>query len=796
MGIAIVLFVVIGIIGYFIEKEKAEESKKNTLAAHKAEIQRVEREKKESEARRTAENAVTAETARKAVEAKAAELYEKGLSAPVIVTPQSSAPDSKEPKKRTAKPAIKRAEPRSPEEPRDTRDAGSKSWCCTPAMHSSNVEFATAAKYTAADVDKMLERIERYIQEPVDVYASDMHESGRKRTTRLKDINRANVCVRISGHHKKYFNVLFYPGTDRIHFGNTYSFETADDGRSLLNNVLPIKLLPVKLTDRWLALGSEDDVIDPSPLFLAGLDGPTRKEELYYRSTGWEGTTASLLIDPCYNRFCEMLDCYRVLNSHGTDSKEWSEYGPVMSVKEAANHENVGEDLRRRLLALDSIYESILHTAAELLRENLPDWKPVKLLYTSSVSTVFLAENQEEERSAIKLSKNASYAAMLKGIIPSRETLVPILDAREISFRSQTLALVRMPYYAHTLLPELARNGAYILTNPDASVSSVFCSSRGVSTVARQSEPFTSELLSLGADIAAALKQLHDFGYVHLDVKPDNFVCVEENGKLRWKLGDYGSAIPMSEQGSRIKNGTGRFMAPELLRHSNIRYSADVYSWGCAMISLVVGSEWAIADGYHFSFDSGVKIQGVCWWETSNEKEIALWKIVARAVHPDPNARFRDGGELFDALEELRKTWDSRDYLMENPTEKSKEPESQLTEDQIQLPEDMETVVKEIENAQSSSTNSGSTLEEIQRRVNEYEKAAIAANDAGKIKTAGLMLRLFHDEDAMKEISRSTMIGIFMLLKYDLIEARTVYDDLMKELNRTYTYVNLERLDR
>ena len=124
------------------------------------------------------------------------------------------------------------------------------------------------------------------------------------------------------------------------------------------------------------------------------------------------------------------------------------------------------------------------------------------------------------------------------------------------------------------------------------------------------------------------------------------------------------------------------------------------------------------------------------------------------------------------------------------------QPDMQRMKESIFLPEDLQAVVEEFESVQSSPANSGSTLEEIQRRVNEYEKAAIAANDAGKIKTAGLMVRLFHDEDAMKEIARSTMIGLFMLLKYNLAGARTAYDDLMKELNRTYTYVNLERLKR
>ena len=87
-------------------------------------------------------------------------------------------------------------------------------------------------------------------------------------------------------------------------------------------------------------------------------------------------------------------------------------------------------------------------------------------------------------------------------------------------------------------------------------------------------------------------------------------------------------------------------------------------------------------------------------------------------------------------------------------------------------------------------------LEEIKARVAKYQQNAEMENSASKMKTASLMIRLFNDEAAMKEIARSTMLGIFALLDYDLKEARIAYDKLMEEINKTYKYVDISRLKK
>eukprot|EP00061_Rhincodon_typus_P003902 g21253.t1 len=81
------------------------------------------------------------------------------------------------------------------------------------------------------------------------------------------------------------------------------------------------------------------------------------------------------------------------------------------------------------------------------------------------------------------------------------------------------------------------------------------------------------------ADLAQALKHLHDRGLAHLDVKPANvFVCGGGRAR-RCKLGDFGLLADLGAGGhGEAQEGDPAYMAPELL-DGVYSTSADVFRY-------------------------------------------------------------------------------------------------------------------------------------------------------------------------------------------------------------------------
>lgn len=103
--------------------------------------------------------------------------------------------------------------------------------------------------------------------------------------------------------------------------------------------------------------------------------------------------------------------------------------------------------------------------------------------------------------------------------------------------------------------------------------------------------------------MAAAITWLHQIGFAHRDVKPENFLLYPDNNL---KITDFGSAAPLLRDGTvapmscHCLTGTPDYIAPEVLRHAELftahgsgslyTKAVDWWSLGVTVYELAAGA--------------------------------------------------------------------------------------------------------------------------------------------------------------------------------------------------------------
>ena len=97
--------------------------------------------------------------------------------------------------------------------------------------------------------------------------------------------------------------------------------------------------------------------------------------------------------------------------------------------------------------------------------------------------------------------------------------------------------------------------------------------------------------------LAIALQSVHDQGFVHRDVKPEN-VMQAASGQL--KLIDFGLATPIGQQSNEPSNvffATPAYAAPEAIRGLPVDERTDIYALGCMAFEMFAGRKPFSAKG-------------------------------------------------------------------------------------------------------------------------------------------------------------------------------------------------------
>lgn len=171
--------------------------------------------------------------------------------------------------------------------------------------------------------------------------------------------------------------------------------------------------------------------------------------------------------------------------------------------------------------------------------------------------------------------------------------------------------------------------------------------------IGRHTPMTLDQKLGLMEQICDGLAFAHARDVVHRDLKPAN-LHIQRGGQI--KIMDFGLAKLSSSDMTRagMIMGTPNYMSPEQVRGEKATARSDVFSLGAVFYELLTNRKPFEADSLH----------AVLFQVMQNEPEPlsslvpdippALQAVVERAMHKDPNGRFRDAGEMREGLRPAR----------------------------------------------------------------------------------------------------------------------------------------------
>ncbi|HEY0250511.1 MAG TPA: serine/threonine-protein kinase [Kofleriaceae bacterium] len=158
-----------------------------------------------------------------------------------------------------------------------------------------------------------------------------------------------------------------------------------------------------------------------------------------------------------------------------------------------------------------------------------------------------------------------------------------------------------------------------------------------------------------------ALAATHANGIVHRDLKPDNIMITAAGDA---KLVDFGVAKIAGNQvrtRTGVAIGTPEYMAPEQIRGGVIDGRTDLYSLGVVMYELATGVRPFEAASDFDMMEQHLRTEPLDARERRPELSEPLWNVIRRAMHKQPDQRFRDATEMAVALgaaaPPLAETW-------------------------------------------------------------------------------------------------------------------------------------------
>jgi len=187
-----------------------------------------------------------------------------------------------------------------------------------------------------------------------------------------------------------------------------------------------------------------------------------------------------------------------------------------------------------------------------------------------------LEETMSEATRLLELSEQSKYVVQLRGILVDR------LNIQEI-VKGDTQLYLRSP---PAIVMELMKGGAAKGLLEDPSYDSLY-----------YSEKWGGIVMLIGYMIATGLETIHNAGFVHLDIKPQNILFnlkppstgqemrnQMKSGTLVPKLADLGSAVRI---GGKVGQFTSEYAPGEQVLGDSTASSMDIYALGATLYNML-----------------------------------------------------------------------------------------------------------------------------------------------------------------------------------------------------------------
>jgi serine/threonine protein kinase len=258
----------------------------------------------------------------------------------------------------------------------------------------------------------------------------------------------------------------------------------------------------------------------------------------------------------------------------------------------------------------------------------LPGYRLIRQIGHGGMAMVFLAEQQSLRREVA-----------LKVMSPA---LVANPDVGERFFQEAHIAATLRDAHIVCIF-DVARVGNYTY------IAMEYLNGEPVALAHGKARP-ARFALGVARDIASALRCVHDWGFVHHDVKTDNILLRSDGSAV---LTDFGIARPRSVVSgvvaSGVITGSPRYMSPEQAGGGSVDGRSDLYSLGIVLHELLTG-----ASPYDADDSLAIAIMHMAHPIPKLPAPLAhLQPLLNRLLAKDPVARYQTAQDVIDALEQF-----------------------------------------------------------------------------------------------------------------------------------------------